>query len=213
MSTPSSKRQHIPHSRQSGADEGKEEKKVEADYFPLQQLSSLPRNWFCANTALSRRACIQRTPRDIENWKTKFSSGLQGGMTEDECKQTCIYSAAEPQQSTMVVPQKYKILGREEPVEVPGMNSRFVNNLISSMLSTKDIRGLIPTSRANYVGIDPEQKKSTRFGIATVGINQRIFEPTLFKHGTKNTSTARFRGHKISKLFVTSATSSKDYPS
>lgn len=212
MSTPSSKRQRtlqsgIGNDIGGGGGEGKEEKgesyylsQVRQLLFPSPLSASstlptlpivpiLPRDWFCVNTALSRRVCIQRTPRDIENWTTKFNSGLQGGMTEDECLRTCVHS---PQQSSssssssssLMVPPKYAIPGNRELVEVPGMNLRFVNNLVASMLTTKDIRGLIPTSRANYVGIDPEQKNRLELEVQLLGLaseysNQRYLNAAI----------------------------------
>lgn len=143
-----------------GSENKEEKKRGQQSLQQLQSLSSIPsqllptpaRDWFCANTALVKRVCVQRRPQDIVNWTTNFNSGLEGGMLEEECKRTCGH---EIRSATL----QYKIPGSEGKVQVPGINPGFLSSLVASMLLPQEIVPLITTSRANYVGNDLMQKE------------------------------------------------------
>lgn len=171
----------------SGGFEGKEEKRggeFQSSSFPiqLQLLSSafLPetkeneRNWFCADTALAKQTCVRRRPQDIINWTTNFSSGLEGGMTAEECARTCGQPTTQFQQlipssssSSLLQPplslssalrSAYRIPGSENSVIVPNVNTTIINDLLASMLKSNELANLLPSSRANYVGLNAAQQ-------------------------------------------------------
>lgn len=168
----------------TGEDETKEEKHDNIGTFPLPSIQSLQllsslmlaeaeakenaRNWFCANTAFSKQTCMQRTTKDVKSWTTPFRSGLVGGMTAQECKQTC---GVAPGSLSSSSPQ----IG----------NPSFLNGLIASMLSPKEVTQLIPTSRVNKLEYDPAQKsrlylEAQLIGLITATTNQYYTNPKYF---------------------------------
>lgn len=125
------------------------------------------KNWFCANTALAKQTCIQRLPQDVENWTTPFSSGLEGGMTAEECEHTCgpsrgLLSLPSSLSSISSLLQSSRVEAKTNPMNLTNplnlQGGSTLNSLISSMLTPKEVIGVIPTSRANYSGFDAAQK-------------------------------------------------------
>lgn len=141
-------------------DDGKEEKREQLPQlpqFPLQAADH--RNWFCTDNALAKRVCMQRSLKDAANWATEFRSGLQGGMTAEECKRTCGY---ELPTSLLSSSSSYPSEMNTPTSGVPGVsraNAGIVNSLIASMLNPREIAPLISTSRSNLLANDSIQKE------------------------------------------------------
>lgn len=196
-----------------GKFEGKEEKQRGriGSIQPIRQLQSLQqlqqlqlppivpsdnevkRNWFCADTWFAKQTCIQRLPKDVENWTTQFRSGLEGGMSEEECTRTCGQSIMQSQpfnsssssglssssgssftpsmlSAQSVMRSAYRIPGSQYPVIVPGVNSAVVNDLVASMLKSNELANLLPSSRANYVGMSAAQQNKLELETLLTGL-------------------------------------------
>lgn len=159
--------------------EAKEEEKNQWNRFPsfssnsnfgsssLQQLPELVveakeqiKNWFCVNTAFAKQTCMQRLPRDVENWTTSFRSGLEGGMTAEECERSC---RRQPNGSSSLLPSVTNLpsslnLVGTSATGVPGANSTILNSIIASMLPSTELSRILPTGRAVYAAINPLQQ-------------------------------------------------------
>lgn len=149
------------------ADEGKEEK-IGGDYQPIQFLPSQPpqlslvRDWFCANTAFSKQTCMQRTAEDVDNWTTSFRSGLEGGMTAEDCKRTCgTASTLSSSSSTPIFPTLFN------PLNSSSLSSSSSSSS-SSLLSP-------PTNRIRY----NIPGSSSLTGTEVPGVNPVLFNTLI----------------------------------
>lgn len=163
--------------------ENKEEKKrgggFELPHFPLQLLPSValkstPSNWFCTNNVLSKKTCVQRSEKEIKDWTYPgFNNGIGSGMTEDECRRTCIFapgpnsssssSSSSSSGSSGLGSPNYSAASSSVvpllryPIRAPtvGRNPGFINNLVTSMLTTRDASRILEMSRVNLVDYLP----------------------------------------------------------
>lgn len=188
MSTPS-KRQRRFAATDDDEFETKEEKKPyfpgpssssSSQFSPLQLLLSAPtlasseyanaeeeakiRNWFCVDTTFAKQTCMQRSLKDVENWTTQFSSGLEGGMTAAECKHSCGRPTTQTWASSSTMGTMRQTSG------VSAVNSAILNSLIASMLPSTELSRILPTSRAVYAGINPLQQGQAYLESLLIGI-------------------------------------------
>lgn len=148
---------NITQQQQQSLDFVREEKKdaspfqFSSSFFQLQPqfsppslspfAAASPNNWFCTDNALTKRVCMQRSLEDVKNWMTSLNSGLQGGMTADECKRTCGHELMPSLDESKVV------------------NTGFLTSMIASMLTPQEVVGLMRTNRLNLSQNDSIQKE------------------------------------------------------
>lgn len=106
-------------------------------------------NWFCTDNALAKRVCMQRSPQDVTNWTTEFRGGLEGGMSEDECKRSC---GREPSTSSS---SSLAAMAPESKI----VNTGFLTGMIASMLTPQEVVGLMQTNRLNLSQNDSIQQE------------------------------------------------------